>query len=332
MRQPVPDLWHKVAVGVAAIPSGRVVTFGDLARWLGDVKASSWLGEWARDHDHVDECACHRLVRATGELGGYLFDPLEKVRRLQAEGVVVCEDRVELERYQYLLPESPHSPLSALREYQKHAAEQALIEPLTSRVGKVGGIDLSYVPGSRTREAVACLVCLDATTAELLWSQTRVAPVSFPYITSYLAFRELPLMSQLVDAVRDTHELPDVLLVDGSGVLHPRRAGIAVMLGVECEVPTIGVSKKRLVGNVDETSLAAHGFCEVTVSGRCLGHAIEPKTRSKRPCYASPGSQVSVENARSVTQAMMRAHRVPEPIYWADRLSREAARTKLPKR
>lgn len=321
----VPDLWKLTANVVSTIPRGRVVTFGEIARWYGDVKAARWLGEWARTHYHSPECMCHRLVRSTGELGGYIGEVDEKLLRLKEEQVPIVDNRVDLQRFGHQLPTNEDPPLARLRAYQHRAAESTRIEPLVTRIETIGGIDLSYRPRTHSREAVVTLACLDAESAELRWSESLSVSVNFPYITSYLAFRELPSMLKMIEHVRRTRALPDLLVVDGSGILHPRRAGIAVMLGVECQLPTIGVSKKRLVGMYDAQDLLMKGNCAVYCDDEHCGAAMLPKTRSQRACFVSPGFGVSVAEALVYARSMLRTHRVPEPIYWADRISRQHA-------
>jgi len=321
----VPNLWELTADVVSKIPRGKVVTFGEIARWYGDIQAARWLGEWARNHLHSSDCMCHRLVRSTGELGGYINEVNEKVLRLQEEQVAIVDDRVDLQSFAYQLPANENPPLLRLRAYQHRAAESTRIEPLATRVKTVGGIDLSYRPHAHSREAVVTLACVDAESAELQWSESLSVRVNFPYITSYLAFRELPSMLKMIEHVRRKRALPDLLLVDGSGCLHPRRAGIAVMLGVESQLPTIGVSKKRLVGKYDEQELLEKGNSAVFCDDEECGYAMLPKTKSQRACFTSPGFGVSVKDARIYARRMLCAHRIPEPIYWADRISRQRA-------
>ena len=87
----LPDLPGALRHLLAQIPAGRVTTYGDLARALGDVRAARWVGEaLARDHEHTADCACHRVVRSTGEVGLSIDGTTaRKARRLKAEGISV---------------------------------------------------------------------------------------------------------------------------------------------------------------------------------------------------------------------------------------------------
>jgi deoxyribonuclease V len=163
---------------------------------------------------------------------------------------------------------------------------------------------------------------------QAVWSMTLQRPVRFPYITSYLAFRELPVLLELIDQVRKAGRLADVMLVDGSGILHPRRAGIATMLGIVAELPTIGVTKKRLSGTVDLDGFRAGQLRPVWVDGRQLGWALRPGSGSRKPLFISPGHRASIASCHELFTSMTGAwcaRRLPGPIHFADRLSRRAA-------
>src|SRR5207244_392523 len=93
----------------------------------------------------------------------------------------------------------------------------------------VGGVDVSY---RGAHEGVAAYALVEVASGKLVWSTMIRRPVRFPYITSYLTFRELPLLVALIEEVRAQDRLAPVVMVDGTGRLHPRRAGIASHLGV----------------------------------------------------------------------------------------------------
>jgi len=98
------------------------------------------------------------------------------------------------------------------------------------------------------------------------------------------------------------------------------------MLGVELDWPTIGVTKKRLFGRVDISALSPGASRPVIHDGETLGVALLGKTGTARPLYVSPGHRVNVDSAADVVARLLAGRRLPVPIYWADRLSRAAAR------
>ena len=186
----------------------------------------------------------------------------------------------------------------------------------------IGGVDLAY---PRPDGCSAAYALVETDTGKLVWSRTIHHPVAFPYITSYLTFRELPALLALLDEVRIAGQLSEVLLVDGSGVLHPRHAGMATHLGVAASLPTIGVTKKLLCGQVDIRDMQAGESRPIVQDDQLAGVALRPTSGSQRPIFISPGHCVDVAYAEQVVRRVLTGRRLPEPLYWADRLSRHPA-------
>ncbi|MBN1911240.1 MAG: endonuclease V, partial [Pirellulales bacterium] len=107
---------------------------------------------------------------------------------------------------------------------------------------------------------------------------------------------------------------------------HPRHAGIATHLGILAGLPTIGVTKKLLVGRVDIEGLRPRESRPVLCDGLPLGLAIRPTAGSRRPIFVSPGHRVDIDFCGQTIMAFLTGRRLPEPLHWADRLSRQAAR------
>ena len=214
-------------------------------------------------------------------------------------------------------------PLQDLADYQNRVAAKVALRPRRKVPPQVGGVDVSYIGPS---EGVAAYALVEVATGELLWSTTIRRPVRFPYITSYLTFRELPLLVELIDEVRGRDRLAPVVVVDGTGVLHPRQAGIASHLGVVTGLPTIGVTKKLLCGQVDIDGLQPLESRPVVLEGQPIGAAIRPASGSRRPLFISPGSGLNLASAEQIVRAVLTGRRLPLPLYWADRLSRQHAK------
>jgi deoxyribonuclease V len=259
-------------------------------------------------------------VRKGGVLGGYIGESDAKVPLLQAEGVDVRDGCVD---EKLLFAEFVGDrPLKKLAAFQNRLAKRV---SLTARRGIprfVGGVDVSYCGA----EGVAAYALVETATGELVWSTTIRRPVRFPYITSYLTFRELPLHVDLIAEVRAAKRLAPVVLVDGTGILHPRRFGIASALGIVAGVPTIGVTKKLLCGAVDIKYMQPMESRPVVMDDEPIGVAIRPTSGSRRPLFISPGSGLDLAAAERITHAVLGAKRLPLPVYWADRLSRQQAR------
>ena len=117
-----------------------------------------------------------------------------------------------------------------------------------------------------------------------------------------------------------------MVLVDGAGMLHPRRAGIACHLGVVTGVPTIGVTKKLLCGQVDIDGMRPLESRPVVLEDQLVGAAIRPTSGSRRPLFVSPGNGLDLASAEQMVRAVLSGRRLPLPLYWADHLSRRHAK------
>ncbi len=315
-----PDMEAELRALIAEIPPGRVATCGALAEALGSPMAARWVGQFVLHHEHRPQCACHRVVRAGGKLGPGGPGGVDQIaRRLRAEGVAIVGASVDLG--QYGLERLPGTrPLGRLREVQEAITRQVSTRGLRRVPDLVAGVDVSYPsPGC----GVAAYALVETQSGRLAWSKKIGREVRFPYITTFLGFRELPILLDLLEEVRAEGRLARVVLVDGSGVLHPRRAGIASHLGVAAELSTIGVTKKLLCGQVDIEGMAPREPRAVSIEGRQVGAAIRPTSGSRRPIFVSPGHRVSRATAETVVLRLLRGRRLPEPLYWADRLSRQ---------
>ena len=343
------------------MPPGKVSTCGDLADALGNRIAARWVGHVALHHEHGENCPCHRVLRAGGALGGYVTgSTAKKAMRLRDEGVIVRKETVDLEQFGFneFVSDWPlehlrkiqeevqsrivvggfqtvgqassdtHSQMSTDRETrfgQSTAGKTSSGTPhaprLINRVPKfVGAVDVAY-PSPGVGSAAYALV--ETATGKLVWSTAVRREVTFPYISTYLSFREIPVLLDLIDAVQAAGRLAEVLLVDGSGILHHRHAGIASHFGVVAEIPTIGVTKKLLCGTVDIKQMQPGESRPVVHDDLLIGFALRPTASSLRPIFVSPGHRVDLAFSEQVVRALLFGRRLPEPLYWADRLSRK---------
>lgn len=182
----------------------------------------------------------------------------------------------------------------------------------------VAGVDLAY-PRSATDVATgrAAVVVLAFPELEVVEEHLVTRPVTFPYIPGLLSFREAPIA---LAALRELRSRPDLLFVDGHGIAHPRRLGIASHLGVLLDLPTIGVAKSILVGRAAEPGPLPGDAAPLVHGDERIGTAIRTRPKSK-PIYVSPGHGVSVETAASLAMQCTRGYRLPEPTRLADRLA-----------
>ncbi|WP_148678903.1 endonuclease V [Aeropyrum pernix] len=185
------------------------------------------------------------------------------------------------------------------------------LEPLPTRPRTVLGLDASYSAKDGVGVGAAVLISLE--TLEPVDCRVYISRVCIPYIPGLLAFRELAVMAPAAAALSAE---ADVVMVDGHGIAHPRRFGIASHVGVILERPSIGVAKKKLVGTLVE----GPGGMYVVQDGERL--AIVLGTRP-REVYVSPGHRITLEEAASIARATIRPGGwMPEPTRLADVISK----------
>jgi len=181
------------------------------------------------------------------------------------------------------------------------------------RIGEVtilGGADASSTRFDPERAVHAAVVALDAHSLRVIGQGGAVTLGGLPYVPGLLGFREVPA---LAEAWARLTPKPDLVLVDGHGVAHPQRLGIACLLGLVLDVPTIGVAKSVLVGAVEgELPDVPGAFAPLTWKGRRLATALRTR-RGANPLYVSPGHRVSPEGAVAWVERCLRGRRLPEP-------------------
>jgi deoxyribonuclease V len=153
---------------------------------------------------------------------------------------------------------------------------------------------------------------------ELLEEAGAAGACPFPYRTGLLSFREVPILTA---ALAQLHARPDVVLVDGQGIAHPRGLGLAAHLGLVADLPTIGVAKSRLVGEGEEPELAAES-CNVLIwKGKQVGLILRTQ-KGIKPLYISPGHRITLPECLEITLGCLTRYRLPLPVRQADLLSR----------
>ncbi|UCC94139.1 MAG: endonuclease V [Thermoplasmata archaeon] len=301
------------------VEPGKVTTYGDVARALGDIVAARAVALIANEELDPEDFPVHRVVRKDGSLGRHPMGTEEMSRRLAAEGVAVEGDRVaDMEDTRQMFFESD-LPLKGLRKVQKALGESLNLGPLGITPRTLVGVDVAY---SRDGQAHASAVQEDLHTGKIVANRYSRVPVDFPYIPSYLAFREMPALEAVLDEVNLDDAL---LLVDGQGILHPRGFGIACHVGVSLGVPTVGVAKSMLVGTYDIAALRRDGSAPVKVDGEHRGWIISPDGGEKRASLVSPGHKVSVDDSLRLLEGTL-GKRQPRPLELAHAAATAARR------
>jgi deoxyribonuclease V len=205
---------------------------------------------------------------------------------------------------------TPASPSEAI-EIQKKLRDQ-VVRKGSLRPRIVAGADVSY------KGDVARAVFVVMRDLELLEKVVVDERVPFPYIPGLLSFREIP---PLLSAWKQVRTRPDVIIVDGQGIAHPRRLGIASHLGLVLDVPTIGCAKSRLCGEHEEPPPERGSWSPLVHKGEQVGAAL----RTRDGCnvvYVSTGHRIGLQSAISVVLACAPRYRLPEPQRLADHLTK----------
>lgn len=183
--------------------------------------------------------------------------------------------------------------------------------------GKIAGVDIAY----KGDLAFCGTVVLDYNTLETIKERVVKSTVDFPYIPTLLAFREVKPILKAVERLRS---LPDILMIDGQGIAHPRGLGIASHVGVLLDLATIGVAKRLLCGKV-EGKIELRKPLPILFNGVRVGHALKTKKGTK-PIYISPGHKVSLHSSADIVLHCLKKHKLPEPTRLAHELANKGKR------
>lgn len=198
---------------------------------------------------------------------------------------------------------------------QHEMAKKVILEDAISKpIKHIGGMDVSNTPFDPDQMIFGAIVICSYPTLSIVQTATQANKQKFPYIPGFLGFREVPT---LVQAYSQLSISPDVIMVDGHGVSHPRGLGVASHLGVLLDVPTIGVAKSILVGTPAALLPEEVGSQVPLVwKGREIAMLLRTKKRCS-PLIISAGHKISLKTATQLVINSLKKHRLPEPTRFA---------------
>ncbi len=175
----------------------------------------------------------------------------------------------------------------------------------------VAGVDVTFTDiWKNPTTGIASVVVLDFKTLNVVDVVYAKKVIDFPYIPTFLAYRELPV---ILEAYRNLNVKPDVFLIDGQGIIHPRKMGIASHFGVITDEVSIGVAKSKLVGEYQEPENRKFSAKPIYVNRELRGYVLRTRKNSK-PIFVSPGNNISVESSvKVVVKCLKNDFRLPEP-------------------
>ena len=194
---------------------------------------------------------------------------------------------------------------NSLLAAQKLVTDLVITEDDFGELRQIGGVDQSFMDD----KIISGIVVLEYDSLEVVERVHSIQTVNYPYIPTFLSFREGPA---IVSAFEKLKNLPNILLVDGAGINHPRRAGIATHIGVALNVPTIGITKKILCGEGKDPAQVGEANLLI-YEGKNVGCLLKSTNRS-RAIVVAPGHRVSLDSSLYIVKACLRGHKLPEPV------------------
>ncbi len=283
------DLYEKFYDLVKQIPRGMVTTYGDLAQALGDIIASRAVGKMLSENPLPVEIPCHRVVMHDGSLGGFTHPEgiKKKIELLKEEGVEIEKGMVKNFQEIRFKDFRTDYPLKIIRENEENLKKMLRIEDYDYE--EIIVTDVSYAG----RNAFVGLIKLKKN-LEIIKFDVKKIYVNFPYIPTYLSYREGNAIVSVLDE-------KGLIVLDGQGIMHPRGFGLASYVGVIMGMPSIGIAKSYLSGTVDRYKV----FMDNTQVGWKIGKY-----------YVSPGNMVSINSSKELASRILKrklnslAHRI----------------------
>jgi deoxyribonuclease V len=192
-------------------------------------------------------------------------------------------------------------------QVQQRLRNLVRLRPLGRHVDTIAGADISF--NKFSEKVYAGIVVLSLPDLRIVEQVGVHSVAKFPYVPGLLSFREAP---SLLEAWEKLKTKPDVLMLDGQGIAHPRRFGIACHVGVLLDWPTIGCAKSILVGKYGELGLEAGSQSPLIDKGEQVGVALRTKNKVA-PVYVSPGHLIDLDSAVDLVLRSTTKYRLPEP-------------------
>src|SRR6266550_9565083 len=210
-------------------------------------------------------------------------------------------------------------PEAAIALQRKLAAKIIRTDQLKGEVKLVAGVDMAL--NEEKNMAHAAVVLLSYPQMEVLERHVYEEPVRMPYVPGLLSFREIPC---ILGAFARLKQQPDLVMVDGQGIAHPRRLGIASHLGLWLDLPTIGCAKSILTGYHVPLSEEVGSWVPLEANKEVIGAVLRTRAQVK-PMIISLGHRISLETSLRFVLDCCKGYRLPEPTRLADKLSKDNA-------
>ena len=199
--------------------------------------------------------------------------------------------------------------LDKLKEEQLKLAKKVILSDSVKNIKTIAGADQTYIGG----KVISAIVVCDYKSLDVIEEKHAVVDAKIPYISGFLFYREGPAV---IEAFNILEHKPDVLIVKGNGILHPRRIGMASQVGILLDMATIGIAKNLMLGHVREKTIYAEK--------EARGYELITREHAK-PIYISPGNKISLKKSLEVIKNCMKfPHKLPEPLHLAHKYANDA--------
>jgi len=299
---------------VRQIPDGNVSSYGAVAEALGDKISARAVGRMMNQNPNADTMPCYKIVHSNGKLGGFGLGSKNKIKRLNKVNIQVEKDKIVDFGAIYFKDFKTDFPLKKLRSNQIKFANKVDLKDGFSQIKTVAGIDIAY-PKNEFKPACGACVVMDYKTKEIIEKKTIFWEISFPYISTYLFYREFPLIREIVNILKSE---PTVFMFDGNGILHPYGVGLATQAGITLDKPSIGVAKRLLYGDVKDKI--------VKIDNVKKGMAYYSTEKIKRPIFISPGYKISFDSTLKIVKNLSK-YKIPEPLRQAHILAKRTLKS-----
>ncbi|WP_200837073.1 deoxyribonuclease V [Dyadobacter sp. 3J3] len=197
--------------------------------------------------------------------------------------------------------------LAEAKAIQSELRDKINLVPLNVPIQTIAGADISL---NRFSEIIfAGIVILRYADLQPIGYSLIESRTRFPYVPGFLAFREVPA---LVQALEQIPLKPDVLMLDGHGIAHPRSMGIATHFGALTGMATLGCAKNILFGKWQEPGIQKGDFSPIMNKEEMIGYALRSKLKTN-PVFISPGNRMSLKDSLDIAIRCAGNYRLPEP-------------------
>ncbi len=203
--------------------------------------------------------------------------------------------------------------IPAMKKEQLRLAKKLSLKNEIDEIKLIAGVDQSYTED----KIISAIVILDYNTLEKVEYKYAVSKPKIPYIPGFLSYREAEV---IVEAFNKLQNKPDLIMLDGNGILHPRKIGLASHIGLLLDTPTIGVAKRLLLGDIKNN--------KIYVNNELRAHMINTKEKAK-PIFVSPGHKISIRRTLEIIEHTCTGNKLPLPLHMAHKISVKAKK-KLP--